>query len=677
MIIFIVVELIVCLNCLGVDLKNINYVGGNIFVKGMVIDFVMGQFVELFWVKGFGGDFGMLIESGFVVFCFDRMWVFVDVYFGVDCEDEMVVVFDYCLYGKGGVVLLIDIVMYGFVDVVYVDYLYFDFGIVIVIVVDGEVLIMMIFGDKVVWVFWWCFGFQFGFDIVVIKKVNLQVIGCIFGGYGIMVWGDIFVDVEINFFWIIDIVVEYIVEYGKDVLFGVVWMGFEVFLEVLWCECVVVFVGMICGIVFIDKFMVGYYIDFLEVFDFFVFEKVLVLVVFGMSCFDYFLCIKVKLLIFDFLVSVSVEEQIVCLYDLYEQYCVDYQVYYDVYVMVDLLVIWGVDFFIVFVFGVGMFFYGVNKQIVCVVGEFYVNVINVMCGVEVLLIYFLILDVEKFCIEYWVLEEVKLQWMLKLKLYQGCIVFVMGVVLGIGKVIVMCFVVEGVCVVVVDFDFEKVWVVVVELGSVDVVIGVVVNVVDVDVVQVVFDEVVFVFGGVDFVVNNVGLLLLKLLLEMIEKDWDLQYDVMVKGFFLVLKVVVCVFIDQKFGGDIIYILLKNFVFVGLNNIVYFVIKVDQVYQVCFFVVELGEFGICVNGINFDGVVCGFGIFVLGWGVNCVVIYGVKEEDFGQFYVNCMIFKCEVVLENVVDVVYVFMGFEFSCIMGLYIFVDFGVVVVFF
>ena len=89
-------------NRLGADPRNTNYAGGNTSAKGTETDPVTGQPVELLWVKGSGGDLGTLTEAGLAVLRLDRLRSLVDVYPGVDREDEMVAAFDYCLHGRGG-----------------------------------------------------------------------------------------------------------------------------------------------------------------------------------------------------------------------------------------------------------------------------------------------------------------------------------------------------------------------------------------------------------------------------------------------------------------------------------------------------------------------------------------------------------------------------------------------
>ncbi|MBT2484617.1 MULTISPECIES: bifunctional aldolase/short-chain dehydrogenase [unclassified Microbacterium] len=663
-------------NRLGADPKNTNYAGGNTSAKGTETDPVTGQPVELLWVKGSGGDLGTLKESGLAVLRLDRMRALVDVYPGIEREDEMVAAFDYCLHGKGGAAPSIDTAMHGLVDAAHVDHLHPDSGIAIATSADGEALTSTIFADKVVWVPWRRPGFQLGLDIAAIKEAHPAAIGCILGGHGITAWGDTSEEAESNSLWIIDTAAAYIAEHGKAEPFGGVRAGFEALPDAERRTRAAALAPTIRGIASTDKPMVGHFTDAVEVLDFLASEKAPDLAELGTSCPDHFLRTKVKPLILDLPATASVEEQIARLHELHDAYRADYQAYYDAHATAESPAIRGADPLIVLIPGVGMFSYGANKQTARVAGEFYVNAINVMRGAEALSTYSPISDAEKFRIEYWALEEAKLQRMPKPKSHQGRIAFVTGAASGIGKAIATRLAAEGACVVIADLDLEKAQAAAAELGNSDIAIGVAANVADADAVQAALDEAVLAFGGVDLVVNNAGLSLSKSLLETTEKDWDLQHDVMAKGSFLVSKAAARALIDQKLGGDIIYISSKNSVFAGPNNIAYSATKADQAHQVRLLAVELGEHGIRVNGINPDGVVRGSGIFASGWGANRAATYGVAEEDLGQFYANRTILKREVVPENVADAVYVLTGPELSRTTGLHIPVDSGVAAAF-
>ncbi len=207
-------------NRLGADPKNTNYAGGNTSAKGTETDPVTGEPVELLWVKGSGGDLGTLTEPGLAVLRLDRMRALVDVYPGLDREDEMVAAFDYCLHGKGGAAPSIDTAMHGLVDAAHVDHLHPDSGIAIATAADGEALTKEIFGDQVVWVPWRRPGFQLGLDIAAIKEANPQAIGCVLGGHGITAWGDTSEEAEAHSLMIIDTAADYIAENSQTAPFG-------------------------------------------------------------------------------------------------------------------------------------------------------------------------------------------------------------------------------------------------------------------------------------------------------------------------------------------------------------------------------------------------------------------------------------------------------------------------
>ncbi|GAA0486076.1 bifunctional aldolase/short-chain dehydrogenase [Microbacterium aurantiacum] len=671
-----VADLIARSNRLGSDPKNTNYAGGNTSAKGTEIDPVTGEPVELLWVKGSGGDLGTLTEQGLAVLRLDRMRALVDVYPGVEREDEMVAAFDYCLHGKGGAAPSIDTAMHGLVDAAHVDHLHPDSGIAIATAADGEALTAQIFGEKVVWVPWRRPGFQLGLDIAAIKAANPQAIGCILGGHGITAWGESSEEAERNSSWIIATAAEYLDTHGKADPFGGVRPGFAALPEAERRAKAAALAPTIRGLASTDKPMVGHFTDAEVVLDFLASEKAPALAALGTSCPDHFLRTKVKPLILDLPADASVDDAIARLVELHEAYRADYQAYYDAHATAESPAIRGADPLIVLIPGVGMFSYGANKQTARVAGEFYVNAINVMRGAESVSTYSPISDAEKFRIEYWALEEAKLQRMPKPKTHQGRIAFVTGAASGIGKAIAVRLAAEGACVVIADLDLAKAQAAAAELGGTDVAIGVAANVADPEAVQAAIDATVLAFGGIDLVVNNAGLSLSKPLLETTEKDWDLQHDVMAKGSFLVARAAAKALIAQKMGGDVIYISSKNSVFAGPNNIAYSATKADQAHQVRLLAVELGEHGVRVNGINPDGVVRGSGIFAAGWGANRAATYGVDEKDLGQFYANRTILKREVVPENVADAVYVLTGPELSRTTGLHIPVDSGVAAAF-
>jgi len=668
----VVKQLIERSNRLGSDPKNTNYAGGNTSAKGNEVDPVTGEDVELMWVKGSGGDLGTLKEEGLCVLRMDRLRELPSVYPGVEREDEMVDAFEYTLHGKGGAAPSIDTAMHGLVDAPHVDHLHPDAGIAIATAVDGEELTKKIYGDKVVWVPWRRPGFQLGLDIAAIKEENPQAVGCILGGHGITAWGDTSDDAENNSLWIIDTAEKYIIEHGKPDPFGaLVKENKPLPKEERLAKAAALF-PTIRGLASTDIRQVGHFNDDDMVLEFLAHEKLHDLAALGTSCPDHFLRTKVKPMVLDLPADAPIEECINRLKQLHEEYRKDYAAYYNAYATDNDPAMRGADPAIVLVPGVGMFSFGRNKQTARVAGEFYLNAINVMRGAEALSTYQPISDEEKFRIEYWALEEAKLQRMPKPKSHATRIAFVTGAASGIGKATAERLAQEGACVIVADLDEEKSKSVAESIGNSDTAIGVGVDVSDPAQVAAALQQAVLAFGGVDLVVNNAGLSLSKPLLETTEEDWNRQHDVMAKGSFLVSKAAAKVLIEQNMGGDIVYISSKNSIFAGPNNIAYAATKADQAHQVRLLAVELGDYGIKVNGINPDGVVQGSGIFASGWGANRAATYGIEEKDLGEFYAQRTLLKREVLPEHIANAVYVVTGPDMTHTTGLHIPVDAGV-----
>jgi rhamnulose-1-phosphate aldolase/alcohol dehydrogenase len=669
-------ELVARSNRLGSDTKITNYAGGNTSAKGTDTDPVTGERVELLWVKGSGGDLGTLTPSGLAVLRLDRFRALQNVYPGLEREDEMVAAFDYCLHGTGGAAPSIDTSMHALVDAKHVDHLHPDAGIAIATAKDGETLTKKIFDTKVVWVPWRRPGFQLGLDIAAIKEQNPDAVGCILGGHGITAWGDTSKACEANSRWIIDTAQAYIDAKGSKTPFGRAVAKNAALPQNVRRTKAAALAATIRGIASQDKPMVGHFTDDPRVLEFLGSANTPKLAALGTSCPDHFLRTKVKPMLLDLPAGASVEDSIERLKKLHEAYRVDYTAYYEKHATPDSPAMRGADPAIVLVPGVGMFSYGATKQTARVAGEFYLNAINVMRGAEALSTYSPISDAEKFRIEYWALEEAKLQRMPKPKSHQGRIALVTGAASGIGKAIATRLAADGACVVLADLDLKKAQAAAAELGSADVAVGVAVDVSDAGAVKAAVDAALLAFGGLDLVVNNAGLSIARSLLQTTEAEWDLLHDVMSKGSFLVSQAAATPLIEQCMGGDIVYISSKNSIFAGPDNIAYSATKADQSHQVRLLAAELGVHGIRVNGINPDGVVRGSGIFASGWGANRAKTYGVKEEDLGQFYANRTILKREVVPEHVADAVWVLTGPELSRTTGLHIPVDSGVAAAF-
>jgi rhamnulose-1-phosphate aldolase/alcohol dehydrogenase len=667
-------ELIARSNRLGADPRNTNYAGGNTSAKGTAVDPVTSEPVELVWVKGSGGDLGTLTPAGLAVLRLDRLRALVDVYPGVEREDEMVAAFDYCLHGKGGAAPSIDTAMHGLVEAAHVDHLHPDSGIALATARDGERLTGECFGDRVVWVPWRRPGFQLGLDIAAIARDNPQAIGCVLGGHGITAWAATSEQCEANSLEIIRTAERFIAERGRPDPFGAV--VYETLPEDERRARAAALAPVIRGLASTDRPQVGHFTDSDAVLDFVSRAEHPRLAALGTSCPDHFLRTKVRPMVLDLAPTAPLGEVVDRLRELHAAYREDYAGYYQKYASADSPPMRGADPAIVLVPGVGMFSFGKDKQTARVAGEFYVNAINVMRGAEAISSYAPIDESEKFRIEYWALEEAKLARQPKPKALATRIALVTGGGSGIGRAIAHRLAAEGACVVVADRDAGSAETVAGEIGSSDAAVAVQVDVTDEQGIAAAFAAAAVAFGGVDLVVNNAGLSVSKPLLETSAADWDLQHDVMARGSFLVSREAVRVMAAQGMGGDIVYIASKNSVFAGPNNVAYGAAKADQAHQVRLLAAELGEHGIRVNGVNPDGVVRGSGIFAGGWGAQRAAVYGVAEEDLGKFYAQRTLLKREVLPEHVAAAVFALTGGDLAQTTGLHIPVDAGVAAAF-
>ncbi len=661
---------------LGSDPRNTNWAGGNASAKGRVDDPVSGHPVELLWVKGSGGDLGTLTESGLAALRLDRLRSLVDVYPGVEREDEMVAALDFCLHGKGGAAPSIDTAMHALVDAAHVDHLHPDACIALATAADGEALTKACFGDRVTWVPWRRPGFQLGLDIAAIQQANPGAIGVVLGGHGITAWGPTSGECEARSLEIIRAAERFIAERGRPDPFGPVIDGFGPLPEAGRHARAAALFPVLRGLASTDRRVVGHYSDADVVLDFVSRSRHPALAALGTSCPDHFLRTKVRPLLLDLPPTAPLERVVERLRELHAAYRQDYQAYYRRHATPDSPAMRGADPAIVLVPGVGMFSFGADRQTARVAGEFYVNAINAMRGAEALSTYAPIPESEKFRIEYWALEEAKLRRRPAPRPLAARVALVTGAGSGIGRAVAERLATEGACVVVADLDGSSAMTVADELGGADVAVAAAADVSDERQVAQAFQRAALAFGGVDLVVNNAGLSISRPLLETTTDDWDLQHDVMAKGSFLVSREAARAMIAQWLGGDIVYIVSKNSVVDGPDNLAYGAAKADQAHQVRLLAAELGGHGIRVNGVNPDAVVRGSGIFAKGWGAQRAAVHGVPEEELGAFYARRTLLGREVLPEHVAAAVFALVGGDLPLTTGLHVPVDAGVAAAF-
>lgn len=448
-------ELIARSNRLGSDPRNTNYAGGNTSAKGEQDDPVTDEPVELLWVKGSGGDLGTLAPAGLAVLRLDRVRSLVEVYPGVEHEDEMVAAFDYCLHGKGGAAPSIDTAMHALVDAAHVDHLHADSGIALATAVDGEALTAECFGDRVVWVPWRRPGFQLGLDIAAVKAAHPQAIGVILGGHGITAWGDSSEECEANSLHIIRTAEQFIVDRGAPEPFGPVVPGREALPEQARRDRAAALFPLIRGLASTDRAQVGHFTDSDVVLDFLARREAPELVELGTSCPDHFLRTKIKPLYVDW---DPASEDVAALQAKLEaglaRYREDYTAYYEACRRPDSPAMRGGDPTVILVPGLGIIGWGKSKSESRVTAEFYKCAIEVMRGAEAVSRYTALPRQEAFDIEYWALEEAKLRRMPPEKELARQIVAVVGAGSGIGRAVTNRLVSEGAVVAALDLKPE-------------------------------------------------------------------------------------------------------------------------------------------------------------------------------------------------------------------------------
>ena len=660
-------------NRLGSNPKFTNYAGGNTSAKGQATDPSTGAVVEVMYVKGSGGDLGTLKENGLATLYLDRLKALANVYRGVEFEDEMVALFDYCAFGRNGAAPSIDTAMHGLVDVAHVDHLHPDSIIAFATSVDGPELTKKCFGDEILWVDWRRPGFELGLEISRLAKENPTAKGAILGGHGLTTWAANSDECEKRSIDAINKAEKFLAKNGRPNPFGTIA---EPLTPKVRLEKAAALAPTLRGIASQDSRMVGHFTDDQVVLDFIGSESLIKLAALGTSCPDHFLRTKVSPMVVNLPITSSIEEIVAKAHEIHTQYRQDYADYYNRYATKQSPAMRGADPLIILIPGIGMFSYGKDKQTARVASEFYINAINVMRGAESVSTYRPIAESEKFNIEYWELEEAKLRRMPKPKALQGRIAFITGGGSGIGKVTAERLSAEGAAVIIADRDYTSASKVAAELGGSDKAIALEVDVTNEANVTAAIYLSSLAFGGVDLVVNNAGISISKALVDTSVADWDIQHNVMARGSFLVSREAAKTMIAQKMGGDIIYISSKNSVFAGPNNVAYGSTKADQAHQVRLLAAELGAYQIRVNGVNPDGVVKGSGIFAAGWGAQRAAVYGVEEEKLGEYYAQRTILKKEVLPDHIAAAVFVLCANDLPLTTGLHIPVDGGVAAAF-
>jgi len=644
-------------NILGSDLRITNFGGGNTSCKTMEKDPLTGEEVEVMWIKGSGGDIGTLKRDGLAGLYVDKLRALKNRYRGLEFEDEMVGLFQHCIYDLDSRAPSIDTPLHAFLPQKHIDHLHPDAIIAIAASKDGERINQGLFNGTIGWVDWQRPGFDLGLQLERVITENPDLRGIMLGGHGLFTWGDTAYECYMNSLEVIEQASEYLEQnYGKErPVFG----GQKI--EALPAEQrqaqAATLAPILRGLCSSEKAMIGHFTDDEKVLEFINSHDLQKLAPMGTSCPDHFLRTKIKPLVLELAPDEDVsdtEETLEKLTAAFEEYREYYRKYYEDHKHPDSPALRDPNPVVILWPGLGMFTFAKNKQTARVASEFYINAINVMRGAEAISEYVALPLQEAFNIEYWLLEEAKLKRQPPEQAMSRKIVLLTGGAGGIGQAIAQKLADEGACVVLTDLSEDDLKEADAEFGR-DVSTYAVCDVTKSEEVDAAFQKAALAFGGVDVVVHSAGLAISKPLEQTTEADWDLLQNVLVKGQFLITQKGVDIMRKQKMGGDIINIVSKNALVSGPNNVGYGTSKGAQLHMSRLLAAELGKDKIRVNVVNPDAVIVGSKIWEGKWAEGRAKAYGVPVEDLPKFYAKRTLMNEIILPEDIANGVFAFVG----------------------
>ena len=669
-------------NLLGADLRLTNYGGGNTSCKATAKDPLTGADTEIMWIKGSGGDIGTLKKSGLAALYVDRLRNLKNIYRGVAYEDEMVELFNHCIYDLASKAPSIDTPLHGFLPFKHIDHLHPDAAIAIAAAKDGKKITQELFNGKIGWVEWKKPGFELGLQLKQCLDENPGIKGIMLGSHGLFTWGDTAYESYINTLEVIEKCAEYLEQnYGKK---GPVFGGQKIqsLPEDQRKKQAAALAPILRGFCSSERSMIGHFTDDARVLEFINSHDLDRLAPLGTSCPDHFLRTKISPLVLDLkpeqdLSDVkAIKEQLAPAFEAYRNM---YTAYYETCKHDNSPAIRDANPVIILYPGVGLFSFSKDKQTTRVAAEFYINAINVMKGAEAISEYTSLPRQEAFDIEYWLLEEAKLQRMPKPKSLSGRIALITGSAGGIGKAIAKKFVEEGAVVILNDMNAERLAGAGEEFKKLygkDSYTTAVLDVTNDSQIQEALEVAALAFGGVDLIVNNAGLSISKSIEDHSNKDWDLLYDVLVKGQFKITQAGVEIMRKQNIGGDIINIVSKNALVSGPNNAGYGSAKAAQLHLSRLNAAELGADKIRVNVVNPDAVISDSNIWAGGWAEGRAKAYGVKVEELPAYYAKRTLLNEIILPEDISNACFAFAGGLLNKSTGNVLNVDGGVAMAF-
>ncbi|PBB65611.1 bifunctional rhamnulose-1-phosphate aldolase/short-chain dehydrogenase [Mesorhizobium sp. WSM4312] len=643
-------------NTLGSDKRVTNYGGGNTSSKIWQKDPLSGENVEVLWVKGSGGDSASIKLDGFATLYMDKLRALKGLYRGVEHEDEMVGYLPHCTFNLNPRAASIDTPLHAYVPKPFVDHMHPDAIIAIAAAKDSEALTKEIFGDAIGWLPWKRPGFELGLWLEKFCLEHPAAKGVILESHGLFTWGDTPKECYETTISVINQAIEWFERRSE----GLAIFGGEVVksLDAATRRAIAAkLMPKIRGLISEKSHKLGHFDDSAAVLEFVNSRDLRPLAALGTSCPDHFLRTKIRPLVIEFdPAKPDVDAVIARLADDIAEYRVGYQAYYDSCKHPDSPAIRDPNAVVYLMPGVGMFTFAGDKATARISGEFYVNAINVMRGASTVSSYVGLPAQEAFDIEYWLLEDLKLQRMPKPKSLAGQIALVTGGAGGIGRATANRLLREGACVVLADIDEAALASANEELAKAygkDFIRPVVINVTAEDQVVSGFAETAVEFGGIDILVSNAGLASSAPIEETSLALWNKNMDILSTGYFLVSREAFRLFRVQKIGGNVVFVASKNGLAASPNAAAYCTAKAAEIHLARCLALEGAEAQIRVNVVNPDAVLRGSKIWTGEWKEQRAAAYKMSTDDLEEHYRSRSMLKRSVFPEDIAEAIYFF------------------------
>jgi rhamnulose-1-phosphate aldolase/alcohol dehydrogenase len=642
-------------NLLGADLRITNFGGGNTSAKIDMKDPLTRENARVLWVKGSGGDLGSMKRDGFSTLYLDKLESLKGLYRGLAHEDEMVALFNHCTFDLNPRASSIDTPLHAFVPHRHVDHVHADAVIAIAASVDAERLTREIFGGKLGFLPWQRPGFDLGLKLGEMALRHPDYIGVVLGGHGLFTWAETSKTCYETTVRVIQQAADWLAAHEQKPAFG--GAKVQTTLPEKRRTIAARLMPLIRGKISADERKIGHFTDAPEVLEFVNSSALAKLVPLGTSCPDHFLRTKIRPLLLPYdPVRDNLDEVIAGLDDVLASYRQDYAAYYERCKHPDSPALRDPNAVVYLVPGIGMFTFAKDKATARVAAEFYVNAINVMRGASGVSAYAGLAEQEAFNIEYWLLEEAKLQRMPKPKSLVGRIAYVTGGAGGIGGATAQRLLGEGACLVIADIDekalSERVAAITKRHGR-DAAIGVKLDVTDEGAVVASFEEAARAFGGVDIVVSNAGIASASPVEDTSLGLWQKNMDILATGYFLVSREAFRLMQRQNIGGAIIFVASKNGLAASAGASAYCAAKASEIHLARCLALEGAAHGIRVNTVNPDAVLRGSKIWEGEWRQQRAASNKVREDQLEEVYRQRSMLKLSVFPEDIAEGVYFF------------------------